>query len=313
MRVLIADDSRSYRVILRQILEKQCLEVIEVSDGVAAFQALTSEDPPELAILDWSMPGMTGPEICRAVRSLDESSPYTYLFLLTARDRVEDLAAGLDSGADDYLTKPFERQELEARIMVGQRSVRLHEALAEARRVLWEKSVKDDLTRVWNRRGIQENLESHAADHDQLSLIMMDIDHFKQVNDRYGHPVGDVVLQVVARRLQQALRESDEVGRFGGEEFLILLPGTNHEEAVSVAERLRRTIECEPVQTLEASISVTGSFGVATAHRNEVISTSSLLSAADAAMYRAKHNGRNRVESEEHMADESYFWELALA
>lgn len=303
MRVLIADDSRSYRMILRQILEKQGFDVTEVSDGNAALRHLTQEDPPELAILDWVMPGMTGPQVCRHVRNRGGEVPYTYLFLLTARGRIEDLAEGLDSGADDYLSKPFVRQELEARIMVGQRNARLHAALAEARRELWEQSTKDALTAVWNRRGIQEYLESLASpETDQqkpLSLIMMDVDFFKRVNDQYGHPAGDAVLQIVARRLSSALRESDEVGRFGGEEFLVVLPETDHEQAMGIAERIRRTIASEPVQTGEGPIHVTASLGVATAVTIKSISTSKLISAADASLYRAKESGRNRVESAE--------------
>lgn len=310
MRVLIADDSRSYRMILRQILENQGFDVTEVGDGEAALRHLSQETPPELAILDWVMPGMTGPQVCRHVRNRGGEVPYTYLFLLTGRGRIEDLAEGLDSGADDYLSKPFVRQELEARIMVGQRNARLHAALAEARRELWEQSTKDALTGVRNRGGIQEYLESLASPKtDQqkpLSLIMIDIDFFKRVNDDYGHPAGDAVLQIVARRLSGALRESDEVGRFGGEEFLAVLPETDHEQAMAIAERIRRVIAREPVQSGEVLIDVTASLGVATAETVKNVSISKLISAADASLYRAKESGRNRVESAETPAKVRY-------
>ncbi|MBW3670511.1 MAG: diguanylate cyclase [Acidobacteria bacterium] len=310
MRVLIAEDSRSYRMVLRQILENKNFEVIETTDGEEALRILEQDDPPDIAVLDWIMPGMTGPEVCRRVRGRGDAT-YTYLILLTGRDRIEDLAEGLDSGADDYLRKPFVRQELEARIQVGQRNVILHQALSEARRELWEQSVMDALTGVWNRRGIHERLESVASTGDPLSLIMVDIDFFKRVNDDYGHPAGDAVLQVVARRLSHVVRESDEVGRFGGEEFLVVLPGTGHREAIEIADRLRRIISSDSVRTEDGCIDVTASFGVATAEAGSSLATSDLISSSDRALYRAKENGRNRVESGDGVANVRYFPEVA--
>lgn len=313
MRVLVADDCRIQRMILRRIMEGRGLEVIEATDGIAALAVLLQGDPPELAILDWMMPGLTGPKVCELVRSRGEDRAYTYLLLLTGLDRTEDLAEGLDSGADDYLSKPFEHQELEARVKVGERTARLHSALAKARGELWEQSVKDSLTGIWNRRGILERLDAATENAAGLSLILMDIDFFKRINDRYGHPAGDAVLRAVAQRVSHGLRESDEVGRFGGEEFLVILPGADERQAKVAAERIRRMIANDPIRIDGDSIDVTSSFGVATSENGGTIDVAALVSAADCALYQAKENGRNRVESGTDQSNIRYFPEVALA
>ncbi|MBW3563416.1 MAG: diguanylate cyclase [Acidobacteria bacterium] len=317
MKVLIADDSRSYRFALRQILAAKGFDVVEVVDGEEACRILEGDDPPQLAILDWMMPQLTGPEVCRRLRSRSQDVPYTYLILLTGCDAIEDLKQGLESGADDYVSKPFMREELESRILVGQRHARLHQALAEARSKLWDLSVRDALTGVLNRRGIQQRLESLAAENAYrsrpFSVILSDVDHFKRVNDEFGHQAGDQVLRVLATRMTEAIRKNDEVGRFGGEEFLIVLPGTDHTEASTIAERIRRIVASEPVWTGERMTHVSASFGVASAMSFDFRSISDLLLRADRALYRAKDMGRNRVESDVDLGKVFSFPECASA
>ncbi|MDX1584088.1 MAG: diguanylate cyclase [Thermoanaerobaculia bacterium] len=300
MRVLIADDSPIYRTILRAILEKKGFIVEEVEDGVKALQVLTSDEPPQIAVLDWVMPGLTGPQICRRVRGRGDDVPYIYLFLVSAKNRIEDLKEGLASGADDYLSKPFVPDELEARISVAQRTAHLHAELAKTREKLWNSSVKDELTEIWNRRGIEEQLETvmerDSSSGRPLSLIMMDIDHFKRINDEHGHPAGDEILHAVASRICSGLRGSDQVGRFGGEEFMVVLPETDAQQAIRIAERIRQAIARNPVKTEDGMVDVSASLGVATAGATEDVPIAELITRADDALYRAKETGRNRIE-----------------
>jgi two-component system cell cycle response regulator len=298
MRILIAEDTLISRRMLQSLLAKWGYDVVSVEDGDAAWEKLKSPDAPRMALLDWMMPGRNGVEVCRALRK-QRPEPYTYILLLTAKDAKESVVEGLESGADDYLTKPFNPQELKARIRVGLRLLELEDNLVEAREGMRFKATHDALTETWNRGAILETLDKEIwrSRREGLSLgvLLADLDHFKSVNDTYGHLAGDSVLREIAKRMHATIRPYDAVGRYGGEEFLILLPGCDGSETRNKAERLREAIFHGPVATPAGFLSVTMSIGgVATADWPQDTSNQ-ILQMADSALYRAKEDGRNRT------------------
>ena len=301
MKILVAEDDLVTRRMLQAYLEKWGYEVVMVEDGQRAWQILQQPNAPRLTLLDWMMPEMDGMSICREVRRLD-IQPYIYLILLTARKYQEDVVAGLEAGADEYLTKPFDPYELRARLRAGARIVELQDSLIQAREALRELAMHDPLTQLLNRRATMDFLTSELSrsirEHKPLTVMMVDIDHFKSVNDRFGHAAGDAVLCEVARRLRACIRTYDAVGRFGGEEFLVVAPGCDTAPGRAQAERLRGVVCSEAVLLKDLSISVTVSVGVATSPEPKSQELEALLSASDRALYRAKENGRNRVEGE---------------
>ena len=298
MRILIADDEPISRKLLHATLERLGHEVVAVSDGAEAIEALLAPDAPRLAILDWMMPGMNGLDVCRAIREC--AAPYVYVVLLTARDTPEDVVTGLEAGADDFLTKPFEANELRARLRSGARVLELLGSLVEVQEALKVQATVDHLTGLWNRRMVLEQLdrEVNRARHEKrpFAVAIVDVDRFKSINDTYGHRVGDVVLRFTASALKSQLRQYDFVGRFGGEEFLVLLPGCDAAAARAVGERMRECIASQQAMVGPDSVQVTVSVGVAVTV-NGSASADSLVEAADAALYCAKEAGRNRVES----------------
>jgi two-component system, cell cycle response regulator len=298
MRILIADDEPISRKLLHATLERLGHEVVAVSDGAEAIEALLAPDAPRLAILDWMMPGMNGLDVCRAIREC--AAPYVYVVLLTARDTPEDVVTGLEAGADDFLTKPFEANELRARLRSGARVLELLGNLVEVQEALKVQATVDHLTGLWNRRMVLEQLdrEVNRARHEKrpFAVAIVDVDRFKSINDTYGHRVGDVVLRFTASALKSQLRQYDFVGRFGGEEFLVLLPGCDAAAARAVGERMRECIASQQAMVGPDSVQVTVSVGVAVTV-NGSASADSLVEAADAALYCAKEAGRNRVES----------------
>ncbi|HEY2646914.1 MAG TPA: diguanylate cyclase [Candidatus Acidoferrales bacterium] len=298
MRILIADDESVSRRMLQALLMKWGYEVIAVEDGDAAWEKLKSPDAPRMALLDWMMPGQNGVDVCRALRN-QRPEPYTYMLLLTAKDAKESVVEGLESGADDYLTKPFNPQELKARIRVGLRLLELEDNLVKAREVMRFKATHDTLTGVWNRGAILETLEKEVwrsrRESQSLGILIGDLDHFKAVNDTYGHLSGDAVLREISRRMQTDVRPYDSVGRYGGEEFLVLLPGCNTLAARDAGERLRKAISRDSIETPGGNLQVTMSIGgVSTADWPKDVPTQ-ILQMADSALYRAKKEGRNRV------------------
>lgn len=298
MKILIADDESVSRRMLQALLVKWEYEVIAAENGDAAWETLKSADAPRIALLDWMMPGRNGVEVCRALRNL-RPEPYTYLLLLTAKDAKESVVEGLESGADDYLTKPFNPQELKARIRVGLRLLELEDKLVQAREAMRFKATHDTLTGVWNRGAILETLERETwrarREASSLGVLIADLDHFKSVNDTYGHLAGDAVLREITRRMQTHIRPYDAVGRYGGEEFLILLPGCDSSQTRDKAERLREAVLGVPVDTSAGVLKVTMSVGaVATADWPED-TPNQILQMADLALYRAKEEGRNRT------------------
>ncbi len=298
MRILIAEDDRVARHILQTMLGKWGYEVVSCSDGTEAWKVLQAEDSPQLAILDWMMPEMDGVQVCRELRQKKKKA-YTYVLLLTARSQKEDVIEGIEAGADDYLTKPFDSQELQARLRAGRRVLDLQAELLKAHEALLFQATHDLLTGLWNREQILDMLrrELSRAKRQQgsVSVMMVDIDHFKQVNDSHGHMVGDRVLQEVSRRMHNVIRPYDGIGRYGGEEFLVVLPGCNLSSSSAVAERLRVAVSREPIKSDGQTLCVTCSLGVASNELKEGAAADWYIRAADAALYRAKSAGRNRI------------------
>jgi two-component system cell cycle response regulator len=277
--VLIAEDDPIFRRILESWLQKWNFQVTAVENGLDAWKALQQENAPRLAILDWMMPGLDGIELCRKIRNQAQGA-YKYLLLLTARGSKEDVVAGLEAGADDYLTKPFDANELRARVRAGKRILELQGELVKAHNELQFEAAHDHLTGLWNRGAI------------------MDLDHFKQINDSYGHQTGDAVLREVAQRLLESVRNYDYVGRYGGEEFLTVLTACTASNLAITAERMRVYVSEKPVETGTGPIPVTISIGLAAQHAvgPDLAREEELVRSADTALYAAKASGGNRVE-----------------
>jgi len=298
-RILIAEDDPVSRRVLQAFLAKWDFEVISAEDGEEAARILAAEDAPRLAILDWMMPGVEGPQLCKRVRERTDR-PYTYILLLTARTQKEDVSRGLESGADDYLTKPFDAQELHARLRVGQRILDLESRLIDAREALRFQATHDPLTGIWNHGVVIDAIERESArqsrEQGTFGIILMDLDHFKRVNDTYGHLAGDAVLRESARRITNCVRPYDTVGRYGGEEFLIVVPSCDAEGAFALAERVRVAIGATPFNTDSGAVHATVSCGVCVGGFDKPVGSHDLVEKADEALYRAKRNGRNRSE-----------------
>ncbi len=292
MKVLLAEDERASRMMLESLLRKWGYEPLAVEDGEEALEELLGEDPPELVLLDWLLPGMEGTEICRRVREeFKDESVYPYIILLTVKDQKESIIHGFEAGADDYVTKPFDPQELRMRLSVGKRIVELQQALRY-------QAERDFLTALMNRRGVMRYLETEmeesAAKGTPLSIAVLDLDHFKRVNDTLGHSAGDDVLREVGRRILTILQEEAcEVGRSGGEEFLLVFPGHPLAKARDLCEKVRGYIEERPVSSPKGEVCITASLGVAEYCGD--CSLDDLVNRADSAMYQAKAEGRNRV------------------
>jgi diguanylate cyclase (GGDEF)-like protein len=299
MKILAAEDNPIFQSMLRTLLTKWGYDVTIARDGIEAMQALQSADSPRLAILDWMMPGMDGVEVCRRIRAAGRE-PYIYILLLTARTDSQDLVEGMDAGSDDYLTKPFNAHELRVRLRAGRRILDLQEELLQAREALREQATHDSLTSLLNRASILETLHNELSrsrrESQPVALLMVDLDRFKLINDTYGHLAGDAVLREAARRMKSAVRSYDAIGRYGGEEFLIVLPGCEGEAARVQAERVREAVAASTFDAGPQSVAVTCSIGVSCRARPSPGHTDFLVREADLALYRAKDHGRNCVE-----------------
>ena len=296
MKVLIADDDPVSRRLLEVTLTNSDYQVLTAIDGGEALSALEEKDSPRLVILDWVMPYFDGVDVCRAIRTR-ALEPYTYIILLTVKGEQKEVIEGLEAGADDYITKPFDLLELKARLRAGRRILDLQDQLVASREQMRFEASHDIQTGLLNHSAILENLRKEALrarrEATDLGVILIDIDHFKSVNDKFGHMAGDTVLREVARRLRAGVRPYDCIGRYGGEEFVVLAPGCNLENTKALAERFRASIAAEPINDAAISITITASLGVSSAGANRT--ADQILKAADDALYAAKAKGRNRV------------------
>jgi diguanylate cyclase (GGDEF)-like protein len=303
VRALIADDDRTTTAIVAKALRGWGLDVDVAYDGATAWQQLNAIEPPAIAVIDWTMPELDGPELCRRIRATSRLSA-TYVLLLTARDRRADLIEGLDAGADDYMTKPVNLDELRARIHVARRVASLQQDLS--RRVadlgrahdrLQEMASTDALTHVYSRRWWFDMAGTEFARSRRygggLSVLLVDLDHFKRVNDRFGHDTGDAVLRAFADLLRRECRQSDIIGRIGGEEFALALPETSLADAQTVASRLTEGCRALTLPAGDESIHWSCSIGIADV-RDEDGDIDAVLRRADTALYDAKRAGRDR-------------------
>ena len=302
MRILVADDEPTSLETLQILLENWGHEVILARDGSKAWRILQQDDAPKLVILDWLMSGLEGPEICRKVRER-EKNQYTYIIMMTIKDRREDVVHGIGAGADDYITKPFDTEDLKARIMSAERKLKVHQELLAARETIRNEAMKDHLTGVLNRTTFLEMLSSEMSrsvrEDTHIALAMLDIDGFKPINDTYGHQVGDEVLRQTTQRIQSNLRPFDIVGRYGGDEFLVVFTGCDTKNAGLLAERLHHLVTQDEIRIGNISIPLKISMGVTVTKSPADRSAESFIDIADKALYAAKNAGRNRIEMNE--------------
>lgn len=298
MRILIAEDDALTRLKLRRMVERLGHTCTEAEDGLAAWGSYQSE-APEVIISDWSMPGLEGPDLCRRVRAQEGEGAYTYFILLTGMQDREHAVLGLEAGADDYLSKPPDAKDLLLRLLVAARVTGLHHRLALREAALWQLATTDDLTGLPNRRVATDRLREyvHLARREDkpLALAMLDLDHFKRVNDTHGHATGDVVLKEMAQALRGATREHDVVARWGGEEFVVGLYGSPVSGCIQRMCALLASVQ-EDVFTSPSGESFTVSFsGGVAAYPENGTDLDTLVAAADKALYQAKAAGRARV------------------
>lgn len=297
-RVLVADDDLVTRMMLTATLNDWGLEVLEAEDGHGALEILTAADPPKLALVDWNMPGKDGLEVCRDVR-IKVPEPYIYVIMLTSMSKTEDVVEGLGSGADDYVVKPYNPGELRVRLKAGDRIVRLQAELIAAREALRDQANRDPMTGLLNRRAIQrqfrDRVEDPTAAGQPLAALLIDIDHFKLINDTHGHDVGDQVIVEVGRRIREVVGAQGLVSRYGGEEFLLLFPGCNKEAAEKYATGLHHAFRSAPLIAKNGiSVSMTASLGYSADLLQSDDAIEYYVKAADEALYEAKRSGRDR-------------------
>src|SRR5580704_8698128 len=300
MQALVVDDSAVYRKLIGDHLRSWGFGVTLAETGSEAWRILEQPDAPKLVLLDWVLPDLDGIELCQRIRQVGSSGPYVYVILLTSKEGRQNMLDAMQAGADDYLVKPFNELELKARLLVGKRILDLQEELVSPRESMRHAATHDNLTGLMNRGEIVEmlerELERSRRERHPVGVILGDIDHFKSVNDTLGHLFGDEALREIGRRLRAQLRVYDGVGRYGGEEFLMILPNCDLPNAVLRANELRESIGSTPVLCAGEERLITMSMGVAVSEcegKNEV---EVLLNHADAGLYAAKEKGRNRVE-----------------
>jgi len=299
VRILVADDSGVSRHVICAFLRASGHDVISAKDGTEALEALRSDTGISLALVDWMMPGLDGIEVCRKLRAIPDRA-YTYMISVTTRSEKQDIICALEAGFDDFLTKPVQPEELNARLLVGSRIIDLQQKLIQTCELSQFKATHDTLTGLWNRGAILEFLRAQLAmaarRSSNLALMMVDVDHFKKINDTYGHSVGDSVLIHVTRLMNSCIRASDWLGRYGGEEFLVIASESPSSDAIRVAERLRRAVADNPFTSGDLTISPTISIGIANSHLIVSPTAEALVRIADSALYRAKDKGRDRIE-----------------
>jgi two-component system cell cycle response regulator len=303
LRILIADDDAVSNRMMAMMLRHIGYEVVTAVNGRDALDKLLDPAGPRLALLDWMMPELDGPQVCRCLRAANDQQ-YVYVVLLTSKDSREDMVEGLDAGADDYLIKPCNAEELKARLRTGERILQLENKLVAAREEMRFKATHDALTTLWNRGKILEALDAALRQADSMAVLLCDIDHFKLINDKFGHLVGDEVLRELAVRLRGAVRSSDFIGRFGGEEFLVVLNGCDSARMPERAKRLRSAISGVNFFTEAGIVSFTVSVGAVAIDRNDPVAPAEvILNLADSALYQAKREGRDRLVIAERLVE----------
>lgn len=298
-RILLIDDSRLIAHVAKTILTKLGHEVILAQDGMAGLEAAKSEQP-DIILLDLIMPVMDGYQVCQQLKE-EGGTKEIPVIMLTSRAEAADKVKGLEMGALDYVTKPFDEGELVARVNTQLKLKELREALQEKNRQLQELANQDGLTGLYNHRYFHEQLSKDLLRarryHESLSCVLLDIDYFKKFNDTHGHQTGDVVLSTLGQVIEDSIRDSDFAARYGGEEFALILYHTDGSGAYDVAERLRQMVEDCEVHDKGNVLHVTISVGVATFPHEAIDDSKELIECADKALYKAKENGRNRVEA----------------
>lgn len=298
--VAIVDDDPAIRRLVRMFLRREGYEVFECTTGQEARDQL-SDVMWDICVLDRRLPDTDGALLCKELKA-NENFRDRYIIMLTGEDEQQDKVEGLDLGADDYVTKPFQHAELLARVRAGKRIVDLQAELKERNAALARLSITDGLTGLNNHRHFQDELlrafEESERYNRPLSLALIDLDFFKKINDTYGHAAGDEVLRGVSNIFTTSIRAADIAARYGGEEFTVMMPETDLADGVLVAEKIRELIEQHTFRTAAGEIPVTVSIGVATFPRSRMRSARELIEAADKALYRAKRGGRNQVQVE---------------
>ncbi len=296
-RVLLVEDDEAVRRMLLCWLQAWGYPAVTAENGDDAWSILVQDGSPELLIMDWMMPGIDGVELCRKLRKV-QSNFYRYILLITGKSKKEDVACALEAGADDYLAKPFDMVDLRSRLTVATRILSVQDDLIKARDRLRDQATVDGLTGVWNRAAFLDlfrgELDRAARTRTMTGLLMLDLDHFKKINDTYGHAAGDAVLQETAARLKGALRSYDFIGRYGGEEFLITLPSASRNQLCEIAERVRLSVVTEPVRYGNIEIKIGLSIGAAEVMPGERTALEA-IAVADVGLYHAKNTGRNRT------------------
>ncbi len=294
MKILLVEDSAVDRQQIGAYLKEWNLDFVAVEDGAEAWNLLQKPDAPTLVLVDWVLPGLDGIQLCQRIRTLGANGTYVYAVMLTAKDRNQHLLTAMAAGADDYLAKPVDPSELKARLLVAKRILDLQQSLRFA-------ASHDFLTKLLNRAEILASLKRELSRSEReekpVSILMADLDHFKKINDSLGHAAGDAVLRDVAERLKADLRSYDLVGRYGGEEFLIILPNCGLSVATRRADEIRCLVCKDAVVTTFATVPLTVSIGVTAAGGTQNPTIEDLLQQADEALYIAKKNGRNRVQT----------------
>lgn len=296
MKLLVADDSSVSRMMLSAVTKEWGYEVIVTENGEEAWEEMQKQNAPRLLLLDWEMPIMNGIEVCQRVVEKYQDNP-PYILLLTSRTESDDIVEGLSKGANDYISKPFDTAELQVRLQVGKRMLEMQDKLNATLKEMRDLASHDALTGILNRRAILEALPKEIKRVERqnrvLCIGMCDIDHFKAINDTHGHLAGDEVLIEVTKRMQTALRVYDLIGRYGGEEFLVIV-NTDSDNLLTTFERICQIISETPINIGESSINVTISCGV-TLYQDDNNDMTSILARADKALYKAKNSGRNQV------------------
>ncbi|MFZ2055364.1 MAG: diguanylate cyclase, partial [Candidatus Aminicenantales bacterium] len=297
MKILIAEDDLISSKILQRNLLNWGYYVVPARTGADAWQALQDEEL-RMALLDWMMPGIDGIEVCRKIRRRKKYK-YTYIILLSAKDRKQDIITGLSSGADDYMTKPVNFLELRARLQTGRRIIDLEDKLLFVQNQLKDIASRDGLTKIWNRsesaKFLSEELERGQREGVPTGVILLDIDQFKKINDFYGHDIGDQALLQVVSRLKKKARKSDKIGRYGGDEIIIVLPRCSSSEIVKIAERFRLSVAEKKVKTELDMVTLTISAGCATSDVTGILNAERFIKVADEALLKAKSQGRNCI------------------